>query len=95
MELTAIALAGAAGLRLGGAVIAPGLRSRKAALVEAGRPAVRMMAGAAVMFTIAAFIEGFWSPLRGLPPTLKYGVGMAMWVLVIGFFVFAGRGRAR
>ena len=95
MELTAIALAGAAGLRLGRAVVAPGLRSRKAALVEDGRPAVRLMTGAAVMFTVAAFIEGFWSPLRDLPPTLKYGVGIAMWLLVIGYFTFAGRGRAR
>jgi uncharacterized membrane protein SpoIIM required for sporulation len=95
MELTAIALSGAAGLRLGGAVIAPGGRSRKAALVEAARPAVRMMIGAAVMFALAAFIEGFWSPLRVVAPQVKYGIGLALWALVIAYFVLAGRGDAR
>jgi uncharacterized membrane protein SpoIIM required for sporulation len=95
MELTAIALSGAAGLRLGAAVVAPGRQTRKAALVDAARPAVRMMTGAAVMFTVAAFIEGFWSPLRGFPPGLKYGVGIAMWVFVAGYFLFAGRNGAR
>jgi uncharacterized membrane protein SpoIIM required for sporulation len=95
MELVAIALSGAAGLRLGGAVIAPGRQSRRAALVAAARPAVRLMIGAATMFAIAAFIEGFWSPLRGFAPALKYGIGIAMWVLVVGYFLLAGRGDAR
>jgi uncharacterized membrane protein SpoIIM required for sporulation len=95
MELTAIALSGAAGLRLGAAVVAPGRQTRKAALVEAARPAVRLMTGAAVMFTIAAFIEGFWSPLRDFAPTLKYAVGVAMWLLVAAYFLFAGRSGAR
>jgi uncharacterized membrane protein SpoIIM required for sporulation len=94
MELTAIAISGAAGLRLGGAVIAPGLRSRKAALVIAAQPAVRLMYGAAVMFTVAAFIEAFWSPLNTIPPPLKYAVGAAMWALVIGWLAFGGRMRA-
>ena len=67
MELTAIAISGAAGLRLGAALIAPGLRSRKAALVAAARPAVQLMYGAAAMFFAAAFIEAFWSPLTDFP----------------------------
>ena len=74
MELVAIAISGAAGLRLGAAVVAPGARSRKAALVDAARPAVRLMYGAAAMFFIAAFIEAFWSPLTAFPPQTKYAV---------------------
>jgi uncharacterized membrane protein SpoIIM required for sporulation len=95
MELTAIALSGAAGLRLGGAVIAPGRHSRRAALVAAARPAVRLMTGAAAMFAVAAFIEGFWSPLRLAAPSVKYGIGLALWALTIAYFVLAGRGDAR
>src|SRR5512134_3217011 len=94
MELVAIVLSGAAGLRLGGALVAPGQRSRKAALVAAAKPAVRLMYGAAGMFLVAAFIEAFWSPLTAFPPLTKYLVGAVLWGIVIGYFLFAGRDRA-
>jgi uncharacterized membrane protein SpoIIM required for sporulation len=94
MELVAIVISGAAGLRLGAALVAPGQRSRKAALVAAAQPAVRLMYGAAGMFLVAAFIEAFWSPLTAFPPVTKYAVGAILWGVVIGYFLFAGRGRA-
>jgi uncharacterized membrane protein SpoIIM required for sporulation len=94
LELLAIVLAGAAGLRLGQAVIAPGNVSRKAALVAAARPAVRMMYGAALMFFAAAFVEAFWSPLTEIPFHFKITAGVAGWLLLLGYFLFAGRARA-
>ena len=93
-ELLAIVLSGAAGLRLGLALIAPGDLSRKAALVAAARPAVRIMYGAALMFLIAAFIEAFWSPLTEVPFDAKIGAGAAGWLLLGAYFGFAGRARA-
>ena len=92
-ELTAIVLSGVAGLKLGGALIAPGGRSRKAALVEAAKPAVRIMYGAALMFLCAAFVEGFWSPLTIFPATSKYAVGGILWAAVAAYFAIGGRGR--
>jgi len=94
MELTAIVLSGAAGLKLGSALIAPGNRTRKAALIEVAKPAIRIMYGAALMFLVAAFIEGFWSPLTTFPPLLKYSVGITLWILVMAYFAFAGRKHA-
>jgi uncharacterized membrane protein SpoIIM required for sporulation len=93
-ELLAIALSGAAGLRLGLAVIAPGNLSRKAALVAAAKPAVRMMYGAALMFFVAAFVEAFWSPLTTVPYRVKIMVGLGAWMLLLAYFALAGRGRA-
>lgn len=93
MELTAIVLSGAAGLKMGGALVMPGLRSRGQALVHASRPAVRIMYGAAIMFTIAAFIEGFWSPMTSMPVAAKYATGVVLWAIVLAYFAFAGRGR--
>jgi uncharacterized membrane protein SpoIIM required for sporulation len=93
-ELLAIVLSGSAGLRLALALIAPGDASRKAALVAAARPAVRVMYGAALMFFIAAFIEAFWSPLTEVPYRAKIGAGVAGWVLLLAYFGFAGRTRA-
>ena len=94
MELTAIVLSGAAGLKLGSALIAPGNRTRKAALVEVAKPAIRIMYGAALMFLLAAFIEGFWSPLTAFPPRVKYAVGVTLWMLVVAYFTLAGRKHA-
>ena len=87
-------LAGAAGLRLGLAVIAPGNLTRRAALVAAARPAVRMMYGAALMFVAAAFVEAFWSPLTEIPFHFKITAGVAGWVLLLGYFALGGRARA-
>jgi len=93
-ELLAIVLSGAAGLRLGLAIIAPGNASRRAALVAAAKPAVRLMYGAALMFFFAAFVEAFWSPYTVLPFEAKLAVGGAMWAAFLLYFLLAGRGRA-
>ncbi len=74
-ELSGAVLAGAAGLKLGMALLAPGRRTRLAALHENGRVAVKLLYGAAVLTFLAAFIEAFWSPLRGVPLSFKIGVG--------------------
>ena len=93
-ELLAIVLSGAAGLRLGMALIAPGGLSRKSALMAAAKPAVRLMYGAALMFMFAAFVEAFWSPLTELPFNVKVGVGLAGWAIALAYFLLAGRSRA-
>jgi uncharacterized membrane protein SpoIIM required for sporulation len=92
-ELLAIMLAGAAGLRLGWGVIAPGRRPRGLSLKQAGRETAGIIGGAAVMLLIAAAIEAFWSPLK-LAPLMKYGVGATLWVVLAAYFLFAGRDRA-
>jgi len=94
LELLAIVFSGAAGLRLGMAVISPGNMSRRAALVAAARPAVRLMYGAAMMFLAAAFVEAFWSPLTEIPFRVKIGVGATGWLVLLAYFLLAGRARA-
>src|SRR5204863_402714 len=59
-ELTAIVIAGAAGIRMGYALVSTEGRTRVGSLrVHAGDVA-RLILGAAVMLLIAAGIEGFW-----------------------------------
>lgn len=91
-ELTAIVLAGGAGLKLGVAVLAPGPLPRLAALRRAASATVPVMYGVFFMLLLAAFIEAFWSP-RDLPATLKYTVGGISWVLVALYLFAAGRRR--
>jgi uncharacterized membrane protein SpoIIM required for sporulation len=91
-ELTAIVLAGAAGLRMGLALLSPGRVSRGQALLLAGRTSLRMLYGAAAMLVLAAFLEAFWSPLSQ-PAGTKYGVGIILWGYVFSYFLLAGRQR--
>lgn len=93
-ELTAIVLSGAAGLRLGAALVAPGRLTRRAALRAAARSAVRLVYGAATLFALAAFIEAFWSSIGALPASLKYATGLVMWVSILAYLGLAGRSRA-
>ena len=95
LELNAIVLSGAAGFKLGMGLVAPGRRTRMRALREESNKALLLMYGAAGMFILAAMVEAFWSPARFMPPEVKYVVGIVMWVVVIGYFVFGGRRAAR
>jgi len=92
-ELTGAVLSGAAGLKLGLALIAPGNRSRIAALKENAGVAVRLVYGAAMLTFLAAFVEAFWSPSRDIPFEIKIGVGIFMWLLTWSYLLFAGRRR--
>ena len=83
-------LAGAAGLRIGYALVAPGPRRRGDALRAAARPAVYLLYGAAAMTACAALVEAFWSPQRAIPSVLKYGVGIGLWATWLLYFAFAG-----
>jgi uncharacterized membrane protein SpoIIM required for sporulation len=92
-ELTAIVIAGAAGLRLGHALLAPGRRTRLEALKLAASDAAVLVYGLVAMLVIAAALEAFWSSARWVVPGVKYAVGAACWVFVIGYLAAQGRPR--
>lgn len=92
-ELTAIALAGAAGLKLGWALIAPGRLTRGEALRHAARQSVLLICGVMLFLMIAAFIEAYWSSRTGVTPQTKYLVGIGLWLCVATYLLFAGRTR--
>lgn len=91
LELGAIVLSGGAGLALGWSVVAPGDLPRIAALQARAREVLVIVAGASVMLLMAAAIEAFWSA-SSVPSAVKLGVGGALFVLVLGYVLFAGRG---
>ncbi len=89
-ELTAIVIAGAAGLIVGHALVHPGPYRRLDALRVRGADAIRLAAGAGAMLAVAAVIEGFWSP-SAAPNQIKYFVGSLLWICVVLYLVRAGR----
>ena len=90
-ELTAIVLAGAAGLRIGHALIAPGRWTRLQSLVQATQDTAVLLYGLTAMLFIAAGVEAFWSSATWLPPSAKYGVAAICWTAVLAYFAFPGR----
>ncbi|WP_444996789.1 stage II sporulation protein M [Aliikangiella sp. IMCC44359] len=92
-ELTGIILSGAAGLQIGWAFIAPGVFTRRQAIINAGQRAMTLVYGAILLLLIAAFVEAFWSSTTSIPVLTKYGVGIAGWLFIIFYFALVGRGR--
>lgn len=91
LELSAIIASGAAGMRLGWALLAPGDRWRSEALAEEGQRAAVVMLGLLLAFTGAALVEGFVTP-RDWPAWVEIGIGA---VALAAFAVpVAVRGRA-
>lgn len=81
-ELTAITMCGAAGLLLGGAVAAPGRRSRRAALRAALEPALASFACSLPLFAIAAGVESFIrESALGTGPRLAVAAALALLLL--------------
>lgn len=91
-ELTAITLAGVAGLKIGLALLCPGRQRRRAALLAAARISVQLIYGVITLLLIAAFLEAFWSADGALAPLVKFAVGGILWLLVALYLLFAGRG---
>lgn len=82
-EFFAIILAGAAGLKIGWAVVFPGEETRMAAAARAGRTAGVVMGGVIVMLLVAGLLEGFGRQLV-TNDLARYAIGggmLAGWLL--------------
>jgi uncharacterized membrane protein SpoIIM required for sporulation len=90
-ELTAIVFSAQGGLLLGYRLFVTKGLSRAASLKEGGRAALPIISGAGIMLVIAACLEAFWSSRHTLPVMLRYGTGASLWVLLLCYFIFAGR----
>jgi uncharacterized membrane protein SpoIIM required for sporulation len=90
-ELTAIVVAGGAGLQMGYALVDTGGLTRIGSLRRAAPSITRQILGAAAMLLVAALIEGFWSP-SAAPPPVKWAASGVFTLLVILYLALAGRG---
>jgi len=90
IELTAICIAGGAGLWLGSAFLLPGRMTRREALVKRGLESVSMIGGVAAMLVVAGIFEGFVSPSH-LPTAAKLSIAAFLAVGLIIYLALAGR----
>jgi uncharacterized membrane protein SpoIIM required for sporulation len=93
LELTAIFVAGAVGLRIFWSWVSPGPLPRLQSLAHEARTAVAMALGLAVVLLVSGVIEGFVTP-SGLPTWARIAIGLVaesaflLYVFVVGRAAF-------
>lgn len=94
LELTAVFIAGATGLRLGWRIIDPGPRRRSEALAQEGRAAGAISVGLVVVLAVSGLIEAFVTP-SGLPPWARLTIGAIAETLMLIVILLLGRSARR
>jgi uncharacterized membrane protein SpoIIM required for sporulation len=91
LELSCIVVAGAAGLRLGWALVAPGYRTRAESARLAARESVAIALGTAPWLVAAGIVEGNRARLADAGLGVDLGVGFAIGALFWALVVWRGR----
>jgi uncharacterized membrane protein SpoIIM required for sporulation len=94
LELTAVFLAGAAGMRLGWSVVSPGNRARGQVLAEQGRAVVAVAVGLVGVLLVSGLIEAMVTP-SPLPTFVRIGIGVAAEIAFLSYIFHFGRKAAR
>jgi uncharacterized membrane protein SpoIIM required for sporulation/uncharacterized RDD family membrane protein YckC len=88
LELSAVCIAGGAGLLIAAALVLPGARTRRAAFADNGRRAMRLITASTLFLIVAGSLEGMVSPIPYWPLSLKLIVSaftaIAMYVYLRG-----------
>jgi uncharacterized membrane protein SpoIIM required for sporulation len=90
LELSAVFLAAAAGLRLGWRIIDPGPRTRTAALAEEGRSTITIALGLIVVLLVSGIIEAFVTP-SPLPTWARILIGAVAECAFLSYVIVFGR----
>lgn len=94
LELTGVVIAGAAGLALGWALVAPGDRRRSEALAEQAKRSAVLVMGLVPLFLVAGLIEGF---ITGRPwhSAVRVGIGATVWLAFCAYILVQGKASER
>lgn len=90
MELTAIFISGAAGLRIFWTLVAPGRSPRMAALAREGRSLMTVGLGLVLVLFVSGLVEGFVTP-SPLPPWLRLAIGFLVFCAYWTYTLVLGR----
>ncbi|MGK2958481.1 MAG: stage II sporulation protein M [Acidimicrobiales bacterium] len=94
LEMTAVVIAGAAGLALGWSIIVPGDRSRIESMAESGRRSVVLVLGLIAVFFVSGLIEGFVTG-QPWPTALRVGIGIVVWAGFCAYIAIQGEAASK
>jgi uncharacterized membrane protein SpoIIM required for sporulation len=94
LELTAVFVAGATGLRVFWAWIDPGPRSRSRAVAQEGRSAMAVALGLVVVLAVSGVVEAFVTP-SPLPTWARISIGVGVELAFLTYVFTVGRWACR
>jgi uncharacterized membrane protein SpoIIM required for sporulation len=91
LEISAIIIAGGAGLVLGKGIVLPGTFNRMQALRISARSAIKIMIGITPIFILAGLIESFITRLTELNDVIRFIIILSEFILIIAYFFWLPR----
>jgi uncharacterized membrane protein SpoIIM required for sporulation len=88
IEISAIIIAGAAGITLGNGIVFPGTYSRMQSIQKSALRGLKIMLGIVPLFIMAGFIEGFVTRYTDAPDVLRLGIILASLSFILLYFVW-------
>jgi uncharacterized membrane protein SpoIIM required for sporulation len=87
LEISAIVIAGAAGLILGNSIMFPGTFPRKYSMMRGAKDGIKIMMGLVPVFLVAAFFEGFLTRHTEMPLVLSVSILLLSAAFILWYFV--------
>lgn len=87
LEISAIIIAGAAGIILGNSILFPGTHTRLHSLKRGGKDGLKLMIGLVPVFIVAAFLEGFVTRYSAMPVWLSLLILTGSLSFVVWYFI--------
>ena len=88
LELSAIVIAGCAGLIIGNSLLFPGTYTRLQSLKMAARDSIKIIVSLVPVFLVAAFFEGFITRHTGMPLWMSVSILLISAIFIAWYFVF-------
>ncbi len=95
LEISAIIIAGAAGITMGQGLVFPGTYTRRQSFQQSARRGMKIMVGITPIIILAGFFEGFLTRFTDTPDVVRGLFILICLLFVLGYFVWYPRMRAR
>ncbi len=88
LELSAIVIAGAAGLKLGNSLLFPGTLTRRQSIQRQAKEGIKIIMGLVPVFLLAAWLESYLTRLTDWPLPAKLTVIVLSLGFVVGYYLW-------
>ena len=88
LEISAIIIAGGAGLIIGNSILFPGTRSRLASLRSGAKDGLKLMIGLIPVFIAAAFLEGYITRFSTMPKAISISILTGSLLFICWYFIW-------